>query len=544
MIFKLIGSLGLFLLGMWLLTEGLKMAGGKALETLLSEWTSTRLRALGSGVLITALVQSSSAVTVATIGFVNASLMSFGQAVWVVFGSNVGTTFTAWIVTFFGFSVNISAVTFPLIGIGAGMRIFVTNDRLRALGMALAGFGLLFMGINELNENFADYAHDINIQASLSSTAHPTYWALLIGIGMTIITQSSSAAIAIILTAVASGVADVPIAAAAVIGANVGTTSTALFASLGASANAKRLAWAHVGFNLLTATVALLILPGFISLMTLFLDEISLSGNIVLVLAIFHTCFNLLGVILMWPLEPHMTRWLLRRLQTPSGTELDISTLDANAATIPDLAIRTMSNEVYALLEVIDELNLPVAEAKVAADNTSKLRKRLEELNDFITLTLKSELTDKQGDQLTLGLSVSHYLNNAVKTFDETLDIYTKLAKSVPRQLDKWFVEVNEFNHLLHHSDKTLQLEKLAVLKDSYRQIKSNLIAATVNDRLSINTLDEVLQAASLARRYIEQVSQAAQAYALLMDDKEGEESETIVPLETEVMVADARTST
>jgi phosphate:Na+ symporter len=526
MIFKLIGSLGLFLLGMWLLTEGLKMAGGKALETLLGEWTSTRLRALGSGVLITALVQSSSAVTVATIGFVNASLMSFGQAVWVVFGSNVGTTFTAWIVTFFGFSVNFSEVTFPLIGIGAGMRIFVSNDRLKALGMALAGFGLLFMGINELNENFAAYAHNIDIQGSLSSTAHPTFWALLIGIGMTIITQSSSAAIAIILTAVASGVADINIAAAAVIGANVGTTSTALFASLGASANAKRLALAHVGFNILTATVALLILPGFISLVAILLDEISLSGNIVLVLALFHTCFNLLGVILMWPMEPHISRWLLTLFQTPSGDELDISTLDANAATIPDLAIRTMAMEVNDLLQTIDNLNLPIVDINYVPENLHKLHTRLEQLNDFISLTLKSELTAQQGDQLTQGLSVSHYLHNAVKTFDETLKTYAQLGESVPKQLDKWFVEVNEFNHLLHHSDETLQREKLSVLKESYRQIKSQLIAATVNDRLSINSLDDVLQAASLARRYIEQVSQATQAYTLLMDNKDGEHNE------------------
>jgi len=130
------------------------------------------------------------------------------------------------------------------------------------------------------------------------------------------------------------------------------------------------------------------------------------------------------------------------------------------------------------------------------------------------------QLTDEHGDQLTLGLSVSHYLNNAVKTFDETIDTYQIFATSVPKQFHKWFAEVNGFNHLLHHSDKTLQEKNLSLLKDFYRHIKSQLIAATVNDRLSINTLDDVLQPASLARRYIEQISQAARA--LLVDDKEG----------------------
>ena len=160
-----------------------------------------------------------------------------------------------------------------------------------------------------------------------------------------------------------------------------------------------------------------------------------------------------------------------------------------------------------------------------------------------MTMTMKSELTDEQGDQLTLGLSVSHYLNNAVKTFDETLDTYQTFATSVPKQLHKWFVEVNGFNHLLHHSDKTLQEEKLSLLKDSYRHIKSQLIAATVNDRLSINTLDDVLQAASLARRYIEQVSQAAQAYTFLVDDREGERSEPMDEVEDQEVVEVLKTT-
>lgn len=539
MIFKLIGSLGLFLLGMWLLTEGLKLAGGKALESLLGKWTSTRLRGLGSGILITALVQSSSAVTVATIGFVNASLLSFGQAVWVVFGSNVGTTFTAWIVTFFGFSLNLSAITFPLIGIGAGFRIFVPNERLKALGMALAGFGLLFMGISELGENFAFYAENINLQDVLSNTDHPTIWALLIGFVMTILTQSSSAAIAIILTAVASGVAGIHIAAAAVIGANVGTTSTALFASLGASANARRLAWAHVGFNLLTASVALLILPSFILIAAAMLDDISTSGNVVLLLAIFHTFFNLLGVLLMWPIEPSMSRWLLARFKAPPGTELDVSTLDANAATIPDLAIRTMTNELYSLLQTVDELNLPMADKTLKTFKLSHLEKHLSHLNEFISLTLKSELTSEQGEQLTLGLSVSHYLNNAVKTFDETVQSYLAIeqtASSVPKQLSSWFSEVNEFNHLLHHADTSLQQEKLASLKIAYSKIKTQLMQAAVNDKLSIASLDEVLQAASLARRYIEQLSQAAAAYAALVSESEDAYNE---PLDTDVATSD-----
>lgn len=534
MFFNLIGSLGLFLLGMWLMTEGLKLAGGKALETLLGEWTSTRFRGLASGVLITGLVQSSSAVTIATIGFVNASLMPFRQAVWVVFGSNVGTTFTAWIVTFFGFSVDIKLLTFPLIGVGAACRIFFPYERIKALGMALAGFGLLFMGINELNDNFSFYANQINIQLILSSSGHPTFWALLIGFVLTLLTQSSSAAIAIILTAVASGVTDLAIAAAAVIGANIGTTSTALLASVGASADAKRLAWAHVFFNALTAFLALVALPIFVSLVSFMVDETAMAGNIVLMLAIFHTCFNLLGVILMWPFEPKMSRWLLSHFKILSGSQKHVLHLDANAATIPDLAIRTMTNELSSLLREIDDLDLPESNLTINSRNKSQaLNNSIIELNGFISLALKSGLTEQHGNQLTLGLSVSHYLHNAVRTYNEIIQtclVISNQTLSIPKQLYIWFNKVNNFNHLLHHGDLVLQHEQLTELKQNYKQIKNQLLRVAIDDRLNIDTIDNVLQAASLARRFIEQVSQAAEAYQLLVHANDDENTVRSIP--------------
>ncbi|WP_373054666.1 Na/Pi symporter, partial [Thioalkalivibrio sp.] len=170
-----LGGLGLFLLGMTLLTDGLKTAGGKALQHILGVWTRTRPRALASGMGVTALVQSSSAVTVATIGFANAGLLTLGQSVWVIFGSNVGTTMTGWLVALIGFNIRIEAFALPAIGIGALLYLFMKAARPRYLGLALAGFGLLFFGIDVLRETF----EGLSATFDLSALARPGFAGLL-----------------------------------------------------------------------------------------------------------------------------------------------------------------------------------------------------------------------------------------------------------------------------------------------------------------------------------------------------------------------------
>ncbi|MEX1033427.1 MAG: Na/Pi symporter [Cellvibrionaceae bacterium] len=527
MIFNLLGSLGLFLLGMWLMTEGLKLAGGRALGTLLGSWTSSRYRGLASGILITAMVQSSSAVTVATIGFVNAGLMNFQRALWVVFGSNVGTTATAWIVTFFGFSVSLNDFTFPLVGIGAALRIFSPYARGKALGMALAGFGLLFMGIDGLKEGFAGHAQQIDAELLLTASSFPILWALAIGFILTLLTQSSSAATAIILTAVGSGVAGIE-AAAAVIGSSIGTTSTALIASIGATPNAKRLAWAHVIFNGLTGAAALLVLPLFWALFNAYADLSRMAASAIVWLAVFHTFYKVLGVLLMWPLEPHLSRWLLSRYQEPRTTLGAETHLDANVATIPDLALRAVALELEALMESTGQLSMqlggkpdgPYYKREIHRE-LSTLKARVGRVNHFIALSLKSTMTREQGELLSVGLSVSHHLNYAYTTFLEVLERYDAIAQSPVAEsesLRRWFTAINEFNHGIHHDEAPVQRERLAELTEFYRAVKTQLLTAPVHEKMDVDAVDTALQMASQGRRFIEQVLQAKEAYQALAD--------------------------
>lgn len=516
MLVTLSGALGLFLLGMWLMTEGLKMAGGRALKELLGRWTSSRLRGLGAGTLITALVQSSGAVTIATIGFVNTGLMTFQQALWVVFGSNIGTTFTAWIVTFLGFTLEIDAVTYLLVGVGAALRVFVTHQRLSSLGMALAGFGLLFMGIDALRDTFASVADQIDVGTLLASSGYPTLLAVLTGLVLTVLTQSSSASITIILTAVATAVAPLPLAAAAVIGANIGSTSTALLATIGATANARRLAVAHIAFNLITATVALLALPLFLQGLLLFSEEAAASRNPAVLLALFHTGFNILGVLLMWPLEPLLSRALLGLFRRASPRHS--VHLDANIATVPDLAIRAATLELKTLLDAVMHLTLRLsAEAPGHATQWLRLQAHLEEINSFIERTMQSELTRQQGSLLAAGLAVSHYLHNACETYGAATERLRQLPPSgISAPLLEWLNEVNALSCLMLEADEAGEGERASELTANYRRIKEAVIAMAVAEKLPVHQVDDTLLIASLARRYMEQLIQALQHYRQL----------------------------
>ena len=252
------GGLALFLLAMVMMTEGLKVFAGGGLRRLLERWTSTPLRGVCAGMLVTGLVQSSGAVTVATIGFVNAGIMNLHQALGVVFGTNIGTTMTGWLVSLVGFGFAIERLALPILTVGVGLRLLAGARRWQALGDALAGFGLFFLGLGILQEAFADLATTLG-DGARGGMGWPGYLGL--GFAATVLTQSSSAAIAIVLTAASGGVVALDAAAVAVIGANLGSTSTAAFAALRATAAARRLSVAHIGFNVVTALVALAILP-------------------------------------------------------------------------------------------------------------------------------------------------------------------------------------------------------------------------------------------------------------------------------------------
>ena len=215
---SVIGGVGLLLVGMAMMTDGLKLAAGNALRNILATWTNTRARGLTAGFLITGLVQSSSAVTVATIGFANAGLLGLGNSVWVIYGSNVGTTMTGWIVALIGFKLKVEAFALPMVGLGVILRLTGEATRRAFIGQALIGFGLLFLGIGVLADTFANLGES----AALPVITEPWLWSVVVyialGVLLTTLMQSSSAALVIALSAAEGGLIPLNTAALVVIG--------------------------------------------------------------------------------------------------------------------------------------------------------------------------------------------------------------------------------------------------------------------------------------------------------------------------------------
>lgn len=293
---KFLAGLGIFLFGIFMMEESIKLLAGRSFKTMIRRYTGTRVKGLMTGLISTAVLQSSSAVSLMVLAFVGAGLIALVNAIAVIMGTMVGTTLTAWIVAVFGFKFKIDAFALPLIGIG-GLGLIVLSGSIRYVNISklCAAFGFLFLGLDFMKTSVEDFAAAVD----LSSLPDLGLWVyVLAGIVLTAIMQSSSATIAIILTTLFSGIIDFTQGAAMVIGANVGTTVTILLGAIGGIPAKKQTAVSSLVFNIGTALVALPVMP----LMFWIVHNIfGLADNAVLGIAAFHTLFNIMGVILFFP---------------------------------------------------------------------------------------------------------------------------------------------------------------------------------------------------------------------------------------------------
>ena len=510
----LLGGIGLFLLGMGLMTDGLKLAAGHALERILASSTKTRLRGLASGALITALVQSSSAVTVAAIGFVNAGLLTLGQSLWVLFGSNVGTTMTGWLVALVGLKFKIDVLALPLIGIGMALRLTGGNNKRAALGMALAGFGVLFLGIDMLRMSFSGVATGFSLGEFEGALGIAVM--VLSGILMTVLMQSSSASLTIVLTAAQGGLITIESAAAAVIGANIGTTVTALIAAIGATPNAKRAAGAHVLFNLLTGIVALLLLPLLLALIGVLRDWLDLDAAPAATLAMFHTVFNLLGVALMWPLVGRLTHFLERRFRTAEEDESKPRYLDANVAEVPALALDALKREVARMGGIALRM-MREALGGATGDGLARDQQIVAELNraiaDFIARLNRGGMSPEGAQRLPGILRIARYYETLAELALETAAAMRETPAPAPTEAGKFSAQAEA---LLDAADPEMKPDDdshveagLQSLEDHYQLLKSRLLEMGAQGQLPVAEMDARLRAASASRRALQQAVKA-----------------------------------
>lgn len=333
---NLAGGIGIFLLGMILTTDSLKAMAGESLRSALAKLTGQPIKAVLAGAGATAMVQSSTATTMATIGFVGAGVLSFHNAIGVIIGANIGSTSTGWIVALLGMKFSISSLALPIIAVGAMMKL-LGKDKVGFIGLALTGFGLIFVGIDFLQAAMASLANSVDLSGISGSGWWPRFLLVIIGIVMTILLQASSAALVTTMAALTAGSIDFSQAAALVIGQNIGTTATALLAAVGASASAKRTALVHVLFNLGSGIIAFFIL---LPLSVYWVNELEIrrsSVDLPLALAAFHTLFSVVGAIVFLPQAGLLAKIASRMApeREPEGTRK----LDSALLSDPALAI-------------------------------------------------------------------------------------------------------------------------------------------------------------------------------------------------------------
>lgn len=380
-IFEAVGGLGLFLLGIIILTDGLRNLAGDAMRSALIRFTHSPLSGAITGIVTTAILRSSSVTTVAAVGFVSAGLISFPASLGIIFGANIGTTITGWIVVLFGFKLQIVNIMMLFVLIGALLRLLGKN-RLATFGYALAGFSIVFVGIAMMQQGMGAFSEIITPELLPSDTLSGRLKLVAFGIIFTSITQSSSAGVAASLTALFAGSINFEQAAALIIGMDVGTTVTAALATIGQSIEARRTGFSHVMYNIMTAIIALFFITPFTLMVENFFPT-ALSTNAEICLVAFHSTFNILGLIIILPFTNIFAKLMTKLI--PQTQQLYTKTLDVVLLEQPVLALTAAQNSLQTeILALLEHINAILGDSNSKRANIKELQYALDKTHAYI----------------------------------------------------------------------------------------------------------------------------------------------------------------
>ncbi len=348
---QIIAGIAIFLIGMHYMENGFKLFSGGMLETVLENFTSTTPKAIGTGFMATTVVQSSSLVSVIVISFLSAELIGLTQAVGVVFGSNIGTTTTAWLVSSFGLKIKISMFALPMLIFGVVMQ-FSRSNSYKGLGSVLIGLGFIFLGIAYMKDGFETLKNSLDLARYAMEGYSGVFIYILFGAIATVIIQSSSATMAIIITALAAGQIDYINALSLVIGANVGTTVTAALGAMASNKNGKRLAVAHFIFNIITGLIAVIFIYKLKLLVDVLAPFLSIApDDDAMKLALFHTIFNLIGLLAVSPFIKPMVRYLKTLFRGKAAARGELKYLTDEVMEIQATALAAIRKEIIHLYD-------------------------------------------------------------------------------------------------------------------------------------------------------------------------------------------------
>ena len=397
-ILTLIGALGMFLYGMNMMSSGLQKAAGDGLRRFVASMTSNPLKGVTTGLGVTAVIQSSSATTVMVVSFVNAGILTLTQAIGVIMGANIGTTFTAWIISLFGFSADISILAVPLMAIGFVMSLS-KKGKTRDISEIIVGFSLLFLGLSFMKNSVPDLETNPEVLSFIQSWGGHGVWSvllfILVGTTLTLVLQSSSATVALTLVFLNMGWIQFDMAAAMVLGENIGTTITANIAAAVGNTNAKRAALAHTVFNVFGVIWAVCFFRYFLALIQWLIGIVGLGGSAqtpLYSISMLHTVFNLINTgILIWFI-PVIEKIVKAAIKDKSSGEIPEKLVYINAGLIsaPELALTEASKEVVHFGKVMQRDLEYIRSAVEASDSEEKFQPwrdklvKYEEISDRI----------------------------------------------------------------------------------------------------------------------------------------------------------------
>ncbi len=448
MIFGVVGGLGLFLFGMMQMSDGLKKAAGKRLRGILESMTKRRVVGCLVGAGITALIQSSSAATVMVVGFVNAGLLTLKQSISVIIGTNIGTTATAWLVSISGFEFKITSYALPAIAIGLAMQMFGRTRMVKNMGEILLGFGILFIGIDFMKGGFNGLEESSRTQEVLVKAADNPLLALLAGVILTMLIQSSSAAVASIQLLAMSGAfganweaalgASIPF----ILGSNIGTTITAQLAALGGNLNARRAAWAHTMFNLIGAFICIWFIR-WIGIVVLKIAPWELKQTTIAAsIAVAHTSIKLFEALFFLPLTGVLEKLVVKLVhEKPGDLVITPTVLEKNLLATPELAVEQVRHEIVRMARVakrgvdksieglVENDRRKLQMARTAEDVTDSLQY---EITSYLAAMATNELSAEMSEELPV---LMHTINDLERIGDHAVNIVEIAERKIDQKI-------------------------------------------------------------------------------------------------------------
>ncbi len=517
----LIGALGFFIYGMKVMSDGIQKVAGSKMRSILSKMTSTRFLGITTGFVLTALLQSSSATTVMIVSFVNAGLLSLVESIGVIMGANIGTTITAWLISLLGFKVKISAIALPIIAIGFPM-MFSSKSNMKAWAEVLIGFALLFMGLEELKNSVPNLKENTEFLSFLSSYANMGILSTLIFIGvgtiLTLVVQSSSAAMALTLVMCYEGYIPFELAAAMVLGENIGTTITANLAALVGNVHAKRAARAHFIFNIFGVIWMIFSLQFFIRIIDSYmmsnmdLSPINSVGESIAVpigLSIFHTVFNILNVLLLVWFVPFIAKTVIR-IQPSKGDldeEFHLEHIGGGLMQTAELSVLEAKKEVSKFGDITSRLYnmIPELMQETNVKKFDKLMKRIRKYED-ITDKMEVEIADylakaAQGEMSDSASLKVRSMISIINDMERIGDICYQISITLERKKE----QKTDFTTDLNKSLEEIMNEVVKAFKIMNKNLNSDYKQVSITDadeaEIAINKMRNRLR-----KKYLEKI--------------------------------------